>query len=337
MSVPVDGNIGVRVVRTDLGVSGFYQQVPQIIAPDGSSMTGPPQFNQIAFSDSYTKILPSLNLRVHLRDNLQLRLAASANMARPTFGQLNPSLTITEPGPAQQNEIHTASGGNPFLRPMTSRNFDASLEWYFNRTGYVSVAGFYKRIKGYIQTAITPRDITFPSGNTYTYQVTSYTNADTATVKGAELSYQQFFDFLPGPFDGLGMQANFTYVDSQAPSPAISGPAIQVPLEQLSKYSYNLVGIYEKGGFSLRAAYNWRSKFVETTAGVGTGNLPIFVEPFGQLDASMNYTVTPNFMIGMDVRNITNSRKNSYFGLDTRPRTATISDRRLSVTARITY
>ncbi|WP_235219132.1 TonB-dependent receptor [Sphingobium sp. C100] len=337
LSVPVDGNIGVRIVKTSLDVSGFYQQVPQIIAPDGSSMTGPPEFNQITFSDSYTKVLPSLNFRVHLRDNLQLRLAASANLARPSFGQLNPSLTLTEPGPAQQNEIHTASGGNPFLKPMTSRNFDASLEWYFDRTGYIAVAGFYKRIKGFIQTAISPRDITFPSGDTYTYQVTSYTNADTATVKGAELSYQQFFDFLPGPLNGLGMQANFTYVDSEAPSPAISGPAIQVPLEQLSKYSYNIVGIYEKGGFSLRTAYNWRSKFVETTSGVGTGNLPIFVRPFGQLDASMTYAVTPQFTLGMDARNITNARKDSYFGLSTRPRTATISDRRLSVTARLTY
>ena len=167
--------------------------------------------------------------------------------------------------------------------------------------------------------------------------MTSYTNADTATVKGAELSYQQFFDFLPGPLNGLGMQANFTYVDSEAPSPAISGPAIQVPLEQLSKYSYNIVGIYEKGGFSLRTAYNWRSKFVETTSGVGTGNLPIFVRPFGQLDASMTYAVTPQFTLGMDARNITNARKDSYFGLSTRPRTATISDRRLSVTARLTY
>ena len=70
---------------------------------------------------------------------------------------------------------------------------------------------------------------------------------------GAEIANQQFFDFLPGPFSGLGMQANFTFVDSSAPGPAISGPPIQVPLELLSKYNYNLVGIYEKGKVSYQS------------------------------------------------------------------------------------
>jgi iron complex outermembrane receptor protein len=337
LSIPLDGNIGGRLVKTDLSVSGFYQQVPQIVQPDGSVSTGAPSFQQIAVSDSYTKFLPSVNLRYHFTPKLQLRLAASANLARPTFAQLNPSLTLTQPGPAQQNEVHTASGGNPFLKPMTSRNFDASLEWYFARTGFISVAGFYKQINGYIQTAVTPRDITFPDNSSYTYQVTSYTNAEDAKVKGAEVSYQQFFDFLPGPLSGFGVQANFTFVDSKAPSPATSGPAIQVPLELLSKYSYNLVGIYEKGKVSARVAYNWRSKFVETTAGVGTGNLPIFDRPYGQIDASVNLAVTPNFSLGVDGRNLGNALKQSYFGIETRPRTATISDRRFSISARVVY
>ncbi|EGY02620.1 TonB-dependent receptor [Nitrospirillum viridazoti Y2] len=337
LSIPLDGNIGVRVVTTNLGVSGYYQQVPQIAQPDGSTATGNPQYAAIAFQDTYTKALPSLNLRYHLTDALQLRLAASTNLAAPTFSQLNPSLTLTEPGPSQHAEIHTATGGNPLLKPMTSRNLDASLEWYFSDQEYVSVAGFYKKINGYIQTAITPRDITFPDGKTYTYQVTSYTNAADAEVKGAEFSFQQFFDFLPDPLDGLGIQANFTYVDSQAPSPATSGPVTSVPLELLSRYSYNLIGIYEKGPLSLRLAYNWRSKFVETTAGVGTGNLPIFDQPYGQLDGSLTYQVTHNFSLGVDARNINNALKLSYFGIATRPRTATISDRRLSFTARVTY
>ncbi|MBY8827320.1 TonB-dependent receptor [Hephaestia sp. CMS5P-6] len=337
LSIPLDGNVGVRVVKTDVDVAGYYQQVPQIVQPDGSTATGDPEFTAIGFRNSYTKVLPSVNLRFHLTNNLQLRVAASKNLARPTFSQLNPSLTLTEPGPAQSNEIHTATGGNPFLAPMTSRNFDASLEWYFSRHGYVSVAGFYKKVHGYIQTAITPRDITFPDNKTYTYQVTSYTNAADATVKGAEVSFQQFFDFLPGPLSGLGMQANFTYVDSHAPSPATSGPVTQVPLELLSKYSYNIIGIYEKGPISARLAYNWRSKFVETTAGVGTGNLPQFDRPYGQLDGSITYQVTPHFSLGVDARNINNALKQSYFGITTRPRTATIADRRFSITARVTY
>ncbi|MCI4591865.1 TonB-dependent receptor [Sphingobium sp. BYY-5] len=334
---PVDGNIGVRVVRTNLDVSGYYQQTSIVLDENGNESNGPTVFNPIAASRDYTSVLPSLNLRVHLTDNLQLRLAAAKNISRPSFTELNPSLTITEPGKAQQNQLHLTSGGNPNLKPMKSDNLDASLEWYFSRTGSLTAAAFYKNIHNYIQTAVSTRTVTFDNGNSYDYQVTSYDNVTKGKVKGFELAYQQFFDFLPGPLKGLGMQANFTYVDSQAPSPATSGPVTNVPLEMLSKYNYNLVGIYELGGLSARVAYNWRSKYVVTTAGNGTGNLPIFNKPFGQLDASISYNVTPKFALALDGVNLTNTRRSTYFGIDTRPRDVVVNDRRISLTARITY
>lgn len=337
LPVPIDGNVGVRLVRTTTDASGFYQLTPQITLPNGTQTNGDPTFSPIAFAQSYTNVLPSLNLRGKLTDQLQLRFAASANLARPTFGQLNPSLSITEPGSTQVNEIHSASGGNPQLKPMTSRNLDLSLEWYFSRTGSLTIAGFYKHVKNYIQTAVATRPIAFQSGKTYNFDVTSYLNADDAKVKGVEVAYQQFFDFLPGFLKGFGAQATFTYVDSDAPSPAVSGPVTSVPLEKLSKYSYNLVGIYELDKLSARLAYNWRSKFVDTTAGNGTGNLPLFSKSYGQLDGSVTYNVTPHFSLGVEGRNLTGSQINTYYGLPSRPRDATITDRRISGVARITY
>jgi TonB-dependent receptor len=334
---PVDGNIGVRVIRTNLDVSGYYQQTPIVLDENGNEVSGPTVFNPIAVSQDYTSVLPSLNLRVHLTDNLQVRFAAAKNISRPNFTQLNPSLTISEPGEAQQDQIHTANGGNPYLKPMKSDNLDATLEWYFSRTGSLTAAAFYKNIKNYIQTAVSYRDVTFDNGNSYEYEVTSYNNVAKGKVKGFELAYQQFFDFLPGPFDGLGMQANFTYVDSQAPSPATSGPVTNVPLELLSKYNYNIIGIYEKGDLSARVAYNWRSKYVVTTAGNGTGTLPIFNKPFGQLDASVTYNVTEKFGITLDGTNLTNTRRATYFGIDSRPRDVVVNDRRINLTARISY
>lgn len=338
LPVPIDGNIGLRVVRTDLNVSGFYQQTNLITPPNGGPQsTGPTEYNAIANTQGYTKVLPSLNIRGHLTDNLQLRFAASKNLARPDFNQLNPSLTITEPGTAQIHEEHDTSGGNPNLKPMSSTNFDASLEWYFSHTGSLTGAVFYKDIKNYIQTAITPRDVTFDDGVTATYQVTSYNNVTKAKVKGFEVAYQQFFDFLPGVLKGLGAQANFTYVDSKAPSPATEGPVHQVPLEGLSKYNYNLVGIYEKGKLSARVAYNWRSKFLLTTSGNGSGNLPVFEKASGQLDASVTYDVTPHFSLTVDGVNISDTTTSTYYGIGTRPRDSILNDRRITGTARVTF
>ncbi len=337
LPVPIDGNVGVRFVRTQQSVTGYYQQTDLITAPDGSQSTGATTSSLVDFANSYNSWLPSLNLRAHLTDKLQLRFAASKNISRPSLSQLNPALTITEPGKAQINQEHDTTGGNPYLKPMKSTNLDVSAEWYFSRTGSLTAAGFYKDIKNYIQTGIAARDVTFTDGVTATYNVTSYSNAADAKVKGFELSYQQFFDFLPGALKGLGLQANFTYVDSKAPSPATEGPVHDVSLEGLSKYNYNIVGIYERGKISARLAYNWRSQFLVTTSGNGSGNLPVFEKPFGQMDASITFNVTPHFALTLNGVNLLNTMTSTYYGIKTRPRDAIINDRQISGVAKITF
>jgi len=337
LPLPIDGNVGVRVVKTDEAVSGFYQLTNLVTAPDGTQSTGATVPSSITYSHSYTSVLPSINLRAHLTDKLQLRLAASKNISRPDFDKVNPALTLTEPGKTILNQEHDTTGGNPYLKPMTSKNLDASLEWYFSRTGSLTGAVFYKDISNYIQTAISPRTVAFADGTVATYQVTSYNNVSNAKVKGAEVAYQQFFDFLPGPLSGFGMQANFTFVDSNAPSPATAGPVHEVSLEGLSKYNYNLVGIYEKGKISARVAYNWRSEFLVTTSGNGTGNLPIFEKAFGQMDASVTLNVTPHFSLTVNGVNLLNTVTETYYGITTRSRDAMINDRKITGVARVTF
>ncbi|WP_342354877.1 TonB-dependent receptor [Sphingomonas sp. CFBP 13714] len=338
LPVPIDGNIGVRVVRTKLNVDGFYQQT-DLVTPvaGGPQVTGPTTFVPIVSSDNYTSVLPSLNLRAHLTEKMQLRLALSKNISRPTLSQLNPSLNITEPGIAQIRQEQYTSGGNPDLKPMTSKNLDASAEWYFSRTGSLTVAGFYKDISDYIQTGISQRNVTFTDGQTALYNVTSYSNVSNAKVKGAEVAYQHFYDFLPGPLAGLGAQANFTFVDSSAPSPATEGPVRQLPLQGLSKYNYNLIGIYERGIISARVAYNWRSKYLRLTSGNGSGNLPVFQKASGQFDASITANVTPHLSLTLNGVNLLNTIQQTYYGLESRPRDSIANDRQISGVARITF
>src|SRR3546814_6332614 len=108
--------------------------------------------------------MPGANLRVHFTDRLQLRLAASQSLTRPNFSQLSPALTLV---PAQGQ----GGGGNPNLKPLRADAFDASLEYYFSRTGSLYLAGFYRKVKGFI----------FTNGNTQTidgieYVITQPTN-----------------------------------------------------------------------------------------------------------------------------------------------------------------
>jgi TonB-dependent receptor len=340
LPVPIDGNVGLRVVGSQQSASGYEQITPLVTDPvTGIISSGTAVSSLTTVTQKYTSVLPSANLRGHLTDNLQLRLAASKNISRPSLSQLNPAVSYTEPGAAQLNQEHDTSGGNPYLKPMVSWNYDVSLEWYFSHTGSLTAAGFYKDIKNYIQTGIDQRQISFNDGTApVTYYTTSYDNVATAKVKGFELAYQQFYDFLPGPLSGLGMQANFTYVDSSAPGPATQGgPITTVPLEQLSKYSYNLIGIYEKGKISARVAYNWRSKYVTTTQGNGTGDRPIFNKAYGQLDASITYNVTPHFSLTLEGANLNDAIHSTYFGTSTEPRDVVMDDRRITGVAKVTF
>ena len=140
-------------------------------------------------------------------------------------------------------------------------------------------------------------------------------NADKATVKGIELAYQQFYDFLPRPFDGLGLLANFTYVDSNVPNVPlnifdnsdVTSNKLDLPVEGVSKYAYNLAAMYEKYGVSARLAWNWRSKYLLTASAANAGG-PVWIESYGQLDGSIFYDITHHFKIGLQGTNLLNAK-----------------------------
>ncbi len=305
-SIPIDGNIGIRVVKTRLSING-NQKVDDVVEP-------------AFWRSSYVSALPSANLRIHFTDRLQLRLAASQSLTRPSFSQLSPALTLV---PAQGQ----GSGGNPELKPLRADALDASLEYYFSPTGSLYLAGFYRKVKGFV----------FRNGNTQTidgieYVIQQPTNGRSGEIKGVEIGGQTFFDFLPGPFDGFGVQANYTYVDSA--TPAII-PTELTPLPNLSKHSFNIAGLYEKGGLSARVAYNYRSKYLSSIYGLDVGAdlppelLPVYTRGYGWLDASIGYDITPRLTVTVEGSNLLQRREFTYYGSPTRPNGRSIDDRQI--------
>ena len=174
-------------------------------------------------------------------------------------------------------------------------------------------------------------------------------NGDEGKIQGFELAYQQYFDMLPEPFNGLGVQANYTYVDEEgSPNAGLSSDNSDttvngnfafegLPLEGLSKDNYNFVVMYEKYGWNARAAYNWRSAYLLTTQDVIT-TLPIFNESIGFLDASVFYDVTENITVGLQGTNLTDEVTRTAMQVDQegnrRLRGAFVNDRRISLVVR---
>ena len=143
-----------------------------------------------------------------------------------------------------------------------------------------------------------------------------------ANSNGFEVAYDTFFDFLPKPFDGFGIQANYTYVKNSGITNTNLGPPNSPTntnagnkntsldpgaLEGISKHTFNLVGLYEKGRISARVAYNWRSKYLVTAVDCCV-YLPVWQKASGYLDASIRYRLTDSIELSLEGSNLLNTK-----------------------------
>ncbi|MGZ4977456.1 MAG: TonB-dependent receptor [Methylobacter sp.] len=315
-SFPLDGNIGLRAVRTLESVTGSRS------APSSGTVL------PINIDSTDIDYLPSLNLRYQLVKDLYLRAGFSKTITRQNFDQLSPSLTLIRN--TVNPSLNQGGAGNPELKPIRSDNLDLAVEKYFNPTTSVYITGFLKQVDGFVTTVSNPE-----VHDGFTYQVSRPQNGTDATINGFETGYQQFYDFLPSWFSGLGMQANYTYIDSETPS-SILGQ--NVPLQNLSKHSYNLVGMYEKGPFSARVAYNWRDTFLSGISNiVGVGALPVYTHGYGWLDASVGYRVNDHFSFTVEGMNLLNTLRRSYYGVETRPQSVWVNDTQVGATMTVRF
>jgi TonB-dependent receptor len=211
------------------------------------------------------------------------------------------------------------NAGNPDLLPAESDNFDLTAEWYFANVGQLTFALFYKDIDKIRTNDITRRTFT-NNGATFDAIVTTAVNSEeTGKIRGFEIAYQQTYDFLPGIFSGLGISANYTYVDSSnVPQSTLSetDPDVaadnqstvdvsKLPLEGLSEHTINIQPFWQWGNWSARLAYSWRSEFLLTIRDVIVPFQPIMNEATGQLDASLFYDINDALTLGFQATNLT--------------------------------
>jgi iron complex outermembrane receptor protein len=279
--IRVDGDIGLRAVKTKDTITGST-------AING--INTPVNLNQ-----SHTDWLPNVNARIRFTDELQLRLSATKTRTRPDFSQLNPGGTVSAPCDASNTGCtRFLNGGNPYLTPIKSNNYDASLEYYFSRTGSASLALFRRDIKGFIQTYT--QSIDDPQYGTV--QATRPYNSSKSRIDGFEAQVTSFLDVpsLPDWAQGFGAQANVTYLDTKLTQPASLG-GLTTPITGVSKWTYNLAGMYEHGGLSVRLSYNYRNHFLSRTEPRGADYYTETTHGIGRLDLSTSYNLLSNLTI----------------------------------------
>jgi iron complex outermembrane receptor protein len=280
-SIPFSANAGVRIARTKLSVDTFLNV--------GTTST------LVTDKNDYTNVLPSANIVFNVTDNFLVRLSGSQTMQRASIADLAPSTFFNATN-------LSVTGGNAALDPPISTQADISFEYYTGKSSLISGAFFYKDVKDFIASFVTTGVDTGldPAGRELTFSRPE--NLASAKIKGFEIGVQQFFDFLPAPLDGLGIIANYTFSDSKDNA--------GFPLVAVSKHSYNLVGLYEKGPFSARIAYNYRDEAVfEFSEG-----RPSFIGPRSQLDAQIGVDLAKGIALSLQAQNLipTDSATSEY-------------------------
>ena len=345
----VSGNIGLRYTKTDRVADGFTAfpnatglatEADCAAVPAGQT---PSPFCQLTpavraqarawangavtpstAKSSFDYWLPSLNVKVVMPHGLQYRFGLSKTITPPDIGltrnYYNLAINTNADGITGGRPSGNVTVGNPYLKPTQSKNIDASVEWYFAPVGSLTVAAFWKQLTD-VNFNSTARLPFTNNGATFDVLVTTPGNSTKkSTVKGFEVGYQQFYDFLPKPFDKLGVNANYSYIDSSgvpqstlsATDPDVAAGRIttvdtsKLPLQGLSKHNANFAVVYETSKISARLAYNWRSDFLLTVRDVIVPFAPIMNEATGQLDGSIFYNVTPKMKVGIQGVNLTN-------------------------------
>jgi outer membrane receptor protein involved in Fe transport len=251
-------------------------------------------------STSYYDVLPSLNLKYNFDPIQDLRFSYYSAISRPNFYELIPH-DVGDPD-ADYTEV-----GNPYLKRITSNNFDLRYELFPHGLDQFLVGAFYKSIQDPIEYAVTlPAGV---SGNNYVLEPENFGNA---TNYGFELDATKYLR-------NFGIRFNYTYTNSDITTTKLLDYRDDTgnlthrdveqtrPLQNQSKNIGNLSFLYRDG----------KSGFDAQISAVYTGARIYAVSPyldddiwqkgFVTLDVSAEKRIFKKFYIYAKATNLTNA------------------------------
>lgn len=294
-------NAGVRYVDTSTTATGWLT----------SSISNTEK-------NDYNNWLPSLNVAFDATEDLVLRFGASRTMTRASLSSLAPSKSYSDVN-------FTVSGGNSQLDPLVSDNIDLSAEWYFAEQAVLSFAYFHKDIDSFISSPSTEeplRPVDYPAvasvypdqpglldpSLTWTYSTAA--NTDGTKLHGYEIAYQQAFTFLPGFWGNFGFIGNYSYVDATT-EVIRSGETVTVPLEGLSKHSWNATLYYEVDTWGVRLAVNNRDDYITDNTG-SNGNIAHGTTGPTRYDMSAFWHLNDQWTLSFEGINLSDEKERLY-------------------------
>jgi TonB-dependent receptor len=279
---------------------------------------------------AYDKFLPNLQAVYRFTPEVLLRGALTQTIGRPAYEDARPlaqfrydPLGNAALNPAFPN-TGTVSVGNPQLSPYDSGNADLSFEWYLKGGGLLSAAYFYKSIDDPIYSyAETQQNVTYSGVALQRLDLTSRRNADSGKISGVELAAYVPFRFLPSPFDGFGLDANLTRINSSVTIPTRRGEDLPF-FRQPGKIS-SVTLFYEKYGFAARVGWTYADEQIYTLGSAPLSD--IYRKARGQYDAQLRYRFSAHYSVTASVRNLTREPEQFSFGIRSLVQASRLLDR----------
>lgn len=275
---------GARIETTEMLTESFDQNLPD------SLRTG-----LLDISDW----LPSINITYAITEDMNLRVAATRTLARPTYRELAPFQSFNFVGGDIQE-------GNPLLNRTLITNFDVRWE-LFSRAGEIlAVSGFYKLFDDPIERVLR---------NVGEGRFVSFQNVDQARVFGLELEARKRLDTWTAipVIKNLSLGGNFSLVRSQVDIPEEEMVIIRASdpnasttrsLEGQSPFLLNLSTSYENYNLGTVVGVYY-TVFGDRLLSVTEGATPdVFEKARGDLDLTISQDLPANLRLKLTVKNL---------------------------------
>lgn len=278
-------------------------------------------FRDTTTTQEYGEFLPHLHIKYEPFNWLDVRFSYANTLARPDYSFISPRTQIND------NTLNITAG-NPNLRHMRVENYDLSVTAYKGGLGLFTVGGFYKNIDNIFlaQSLQLVDDLLVERNypNFEGYVLNSFSNFPTSTVYGLEFDLQTNLSFLPEPFNGLVLNANYARIYSETSTFFLTSETFFFPFFRVEFESNartvgmpsqvpNIVNLsigYDYKGFSARVSGNYQG----TKASVYSQNKDFdrFVLSFWRWDASIKQKVGDKLSFFLNINNFSNQRDISF-------------------------
>jgi TonB-dependent receptor len=318
-------NVGLRAENTAVGYFAYNQDI------NGDQTSASLLHTHV--HHSYTDLFPSVNLRLGLDENTNVRFAFTRGIARPNYGDLVPTFTFF--GTTRNSQSNGLSAGNPSLQPERAWNYDFLAEHYFPSVGVLSGGLFYKQISNFIFNRTTRytgqfiREAQYLPNDSGSFYITQRENGPSAWLYGFEADYTQHMTFLPGALRGIGFDVNWTWVTSRATVPiqnadstnyiTAAGDTVfpyrgkatrHAPIPRQFPNLFNASLLYDYGPVSARLTGQYTAASVYSYGADGSSNpssADVWNYPHWQIDGSLVVTVYGATALQAQVLNLNNA------------------------------